>query len=281
MKLAISNIAWMPDERGAVYDAMAEVGVTGLEIAPSLFFHAAEDPFLPSRDLAQAALAEIADRGLTLVSMQSLLFGVSGAGLFDGTEARANLARGMERAIALAGRFGIPNLVFGSPGQRRVPEGLPMNQSLDQAAEVFRSFAAAAQSAGTKIAIEASPAAYGTNFLNTLDEAVDFVARVDHPAVVFILDLGAMHMNGDFATTAARIPALLPRLNHVHVSEPNLAPAPHDAAALTPVLEALRMAAYYKSVSIEMKRPPEGVAGVRAALDRLVTTARTVDVQNG
>ena len=224
MKLAISNIAWMPDERGAVYDLMAEAGVTGLEIAPGLFFHAAKDPFLPSPDVAQAALAEITDRGLTLVSMQSLLFGVTSAGLFDGAKATANLARGMERAIALAGRFSIPNLVFGSPGQRRVPNGLPMNRALDQAAEMFRSFAAAAQSAGTKIAIEANPAAYGTNFLNTLDEAVDFVAKVDHPAVVSILDLGAMHMNGDFATTAARIPALLPRLNHVHVSEPNLAP---------------------------------------------------------
>lgn len=281
MKLAISNIAWMPDERCAVYDAIAEAGVTGLEIAPGLFFHAAEDPLLPSPDVAHAALAEIGDRGLTLVSMQSLLFGVSGAGLFDGAEARANLARGMERAIAFAGRFGIPNLVFGSPGQRRVPKGLPMSQALDQAAEVFRGFAAAAQSAGTKIAIEANPAAYGTNFLNTLDEAADFVARVDHPAVVTILDLGAMHMNGDFATTAARIPSLMPKLNHVHVSEPNLAPAPHDAAALAPVLDALHKAAYERLVSIEMKRPPEGIAGVRAALDRLVTAARRVEVQNG
>ena len=157
MKLAISNIAWMPDERGAVYDLMAEAEVTGLEIAPGLFFHAAKDPFLPSPDVAQAALAEIADRGLTLVSMQSLLFGVSGAGLFDGAKATANLARGMDRAIALAGRFGIPNLVFGSPSQRRVPDGLPMNQALDQAAEVFRSFAAAAQSAGTKIATKRTP----------------------------------------------------------------------------------------------------------------------------
>jgi len=281
MKLAISNIAWTPDERGEVYDAMAEVGVTGLEIAPGLFFSAATDPFLPSPDVARAALAEIEDRGLKIVSMQSLLFGVSGAGLFGGAEARANLVHGMERAITLAGRFGIPNLVFGSPGQRRVPDGLPMNEAFDQAADVFRRLAAAAQSAGTKIAIEANPTAYGTNFLNTLDEAVDFVARVDHPAVVSILDLGAMHMNGDFATIPTRIPALMPRLNHVHVSEPNLAPAPHDAAALAPVLEALRRAAYDKSVSIEMKRPPEGVAGVRAALERLVTASRKMDGPHG
>lgn len=281
MKLAMSNIAWTPVERGAGYDAMAESGVTGLEIAPGLLFHAAEDPFSPSSDVARAALAEIADRGLTLVSMQSLLFGVPGAGLFDGAEARANLARGMARAITLAERFGIPNLVFGSPSQRRLPEGLEMNKALDQATEVFRSFADAAMNAGTKIAIEANPAAYGTNFLNTLDEAVDFVARVDHTALVSILDLGAMHMNGDFATITTRIPSLMPRLNHVHVSEPNLAPAPQDAAELAPVLDALSKAAYQHSVSIEMKRPPEGIAGVRAALGRLATAARTVDDLNG
>lgn len=281
MKLAISNIAWTPDERCDVYDAMVETGVAGLEIAPSLFFHAAEDPFLPSEDVARTALAEIAARGLTIVSMQSLLFGVSKAGLFDGPEARANLLRGMERAIALAGRFGIPNLVFGSPGQRRVPEGLPMDQALDQAAGVFRRLADAAHKVGTKIAIEANPAAYGTNFVNTLDEAVDFARRVDHPAVVVILDIGAMHMNDDFHTISARIPALLPWLNHVHVSEPNLAVAPRDVGELSPVLEALHKVAYNKSVSIEMRRPPEGVDGVRIALNRLVTAARGMDVWNG
>lgn len=281
MKLAMSNIAWMPDERGAAYDAMAEAGVTGLEIAPGLFFHGAEDPFLPSQNVANLALAEIVDRGLSLVSMQSLLFGVPGAGLFDGEQARTKLVRGMERAIALAGRFGIPNLVFGSPRQRRVPEGLPMSDALDQAAEVFNGLAVAAQVAGTKIAIEPNPAAYGTNFLNTLDEAIDFVARIDHPAVVAILDLGAMHMNGQFDATCAAIPKLLPRLNHVHVSEANLAPAPYDAAELAPILTALGSAAYSKSVSIEMKRPPEGLAGVCSALDRLVIAAKGMDIQNG
>ena len=281
MKLAISNIAWTPDERGDVYDAMAEVGVTGLEIAPSLFFNAAADPLLPSPDVARAAIAEIEDRGLTIVSMQSLLFGVSGAGLFDGAEARANLTCGIERAITLAGRYGIPNLVFGSPSQRRVPDELPMNEALDQAAAVFRRLAIMAQSAGTKIAIEANPVAYGTNFLNTLDEAMDFVERVNHPAVVCILDLGAMHLNGVYATTSARIPDLLPVLHHVHVSEPNLAPAPQETAALAPVLGALRKGGYDKSVSIEMKRPPEGVVGVRSALQRLVTAAREMDGPHG
>lgn len=269
MKLAMSNIAWLPVERLEAYAILAEAGITGLEIAPGLFFHAAEDPFLPNAAVAEAALAEAADVGLTLVSMQSLLFGVTGAGLFDGPEARAAFITGMTRAIRLAGRFGIPNLVFGSPAQRRVPAGMAMADALEEGTDVFRELGDLAAAEGTRITIEANPAAYGTNFCNTLDEAEAFAALVDHPAVALILDLGAMHMNGHFANVPARLPALTPRLNHVHVSEPDLAPAPADAAALVPVLQGLRASGYAKAVSIEMKRPAEGLAAVRGAVQRL------------
>lgn len=269
MKLSMSNIAWLPEERLEAYAILAEAGFTGLEIAPGLFFHAADDPFRPDTASARAARVEMADAGLSLVSMQSLLFGVTGAALFEGPEARAAFETGMRRAIALADRFGIPNLVFGSPLQRRVPEGMAMAEAFDQAAEVFRKLGDAAAAAETRIAIEANPAAYGTNFLNTLDQALAFIDLVAHPAVVPHLDLGAMHMNGDFAGVPACLPALAPRLSHVHVSEPDLAPAPADPAALAPVLGGLAAAGYARAVSIEMKRAPEGLATVRRAVAAL------------
>lgn len=269
MKLSMSNIAWLPEERLEAYAILAEAGFTGLEIAPGLFFHAADDPFRPDTASARAARVEMADAGLSLVSMQSLLFGVTGAALFEGTEARDAFEAGMRRAIALADRFGIPNLVFGSPLQRRVPEGMAMAEAFDQAAEVLRKLGDAAAAAETRIAIEANPAAYGTNFLNTLDQALAFIDLVAHPAVVPHLDLGAMHMNGDFAGVPARLPDLAPRLSHVHVSEPDLAPAPADPAALAPVLEGLAAAGYARAVSIEMKRAPDGLAAVRRAVAAL------------
>lgn len=269
MKLAMSNIAWAPEERLAAYAILADAGFTGLEIAPGLLFHAAADPFVPDDTSAHTAISEMTDAGLTLVSMQSLLFGVTGAALFGPPEARAAFETGMARAIALAERFGIPNLVFGSPIQRRVPDGMAMDEALANAAALFRRLGEAALAAGTRITIEANPAAYGTNFLTTLDEAEAFVAAVDHPGIALILDLGAMHMNANFASVPARIPALAARLNHVHVSEPDLAPAPADPAALAPVMRALSGAGYAKAVSIEMKRPPEGLAAVRACAARL------------
>ncbi|MBA4052799.1 MAG: sugar phosphate isomerase/epimerase [Erythrobacter sp.] len=277
MKLSMSNIAWLPEERLEAYAILAEAGFTGLEIAPGLFFHAADDPFLPDTASAQAARAEMADAGLSLVSMQSLLFGVTGAALFEGPQARTAFETGMRRAIALAERFGIPNLVFGSPLQRRVPEGAAMAEAWEQAAEVFRTLGDAAAAADTRIAVEANPAAYGTNFCTTLDEALAFVALVDHPAVVPHLDLGAMHMNGDFAGVPGRLPALTPRLSHVHVSEPDLAPAPADPAALAPVLGGLAAAGYARAVSIEMKRAPEGLATVRRAVAGLAAARDAVE----
>lgn len=277
MKLSMSNIAWAPEERLEAYAILAAAGFTGLEIAPALFFHEAEDPFLPDTASARRARVEATDAGLAVVSMQSLLFGVAGAALFEGPEARAVFEKGMRRAIALAGRFGIPNLVFGSPAQRRVPEGMAMEQALAEAAEVFRKLGDTAAEAGTRIAIEANPAAYGTNFCTTLDEALAFVDVVAHPAIVPHLDLGAMHMNGDFAGVPARLPHLAPRLSHVHVSEPHLAPAPAAAAPLVPVLEALAAAGYARAVSIEMKRPAEGLVEVRRAVSRLAEAHASVE----
>ena len=57
------------------------------------------------------ALNEIRDADLELTSMQSLLFSVPEASLFGGDIARNQFREALERAIDLAGRFLIPNLV--------------------------------------------------------------------------------------------------------------------------------------------------------------------------
>ncbi|WP_241765827.1 sugar phosphate isomerase/epimerase family protein [Erythrobacter longus] len=274
----MSNIAWAPEERLEAYAAMAQARFTGLEIAPGLFFHASSDPFVPDEATARDALAEMGDHGLSLVSMQSLLFGVEGAGLFDGEEARAALVTGMQRAIDLAGRFAIPNLVFGSPAQRRIPDGMEMARAVDEAAEVFRKLGDRACQAGTCITVEANPAAYGTNFLNTLGEATDFVGIVDHAGIAAILDLGAMHMNESFDTVPALIADTKTKLNHVHVSEPDLAPAPADPHALAPILAGLEKAGYSKAVSIEMRRDDSGIEAVKSSIAALAKAARAAGI---
>jgi len=258
MRLAISNIAWMPEQRLAAYTYMNACGFEGLEIAPGLFFHAAEDAFVPDEESSSAAIAEIASEGLQFVSMQSLLFSVSGAALFEGPEALARFEAGMRRAIGLAGRFFIPNIVFGSPRQRVVPEGMSMKEALLHAENVFSRLGDAAAEAGTGIAVEFNPEAYGTNFLTDVDQTLDFVCQVDHPSIGLCLDIGAMHMNGHFDRLEEVVKDASSHIFHTHISEPNLAPAPASVEQAERVLSALSEIGYRRWVSIEMKSVVEG-----------------------
>jgi sugar phosphate isomerase/epimerase len=274
MILAMSNIAWSWESRLAAYAEMSALGITGLEIAPGLLFPGCADPFRPDEAAVRTAHDEIATAGLTLVSMQSLLFNVEGAALFGDADARARFRLGMERAIALAEQLRIPNLVFGSPRQRVIPSGMSSDAAHELATEMFHELGDAATNAGTVIAMEANPPAYGTNFLTTLDGALAFIEALDHPSIRLVLDLGAMIMNGEAHETVGRLSALLPWLSHVHVSEPYLAPAPADPASMIPLMMALQRAGYSRAVSIEMKQPEDGLRSVRNSLVALRSAAR-------
>ncbi len=276
--LAMSNIAWSPDERLKAYALMADMKILGLEIAPGLFFHQSKNPFKPSPSEARRALSEMEAEGLSLISMQSLLFGVQGAALFEGADALERLERGMIQTIDLAQRFAIPNLVFGSPNQRRVPKGMFMDRATAHAKDVFRRLGDYAAEAGTVISIESNPPAYGTNFLNTLNEAAAFVVAVDHPNIALILDLGAMHMNGEFCDLLDYLLKVGGLLNHVHVSEAQLAPAPANLEEARLVFRALKSIGYTKAVSIEMKRTEHGLRDVK---DRLGTLRQAMREERG
>lgn len=277
MKLAISNIAWSPEQRAEAYALLQRRGIHGLEIAPGLFFSGTADAFAPGAAEAAERLAQIAAAGLRLVSMQSLLFGVQGAALFGDAQAQARFIAGMERAIALAGRFSIPNLVFGSPAQRAVPDGMSQAEARAIAVPLFRALGDLAAEAGTKLGMEFNPAAYGTNFLNTHEEVAAFVAQVDHPNVTIILDVGALHMNAHFEQIEAIAATLAPRISHVHLSEPHLAPSPARPEQAARVMAAMAAAGYDGWYSIEMKAPDGGLAAVDASLEHLVSAARIAE----
>ncbi|MBE1283556.1 MAG: TIM barrel protein [Rhodobacteraceae bacterium] len=277
MIFAASNIAWPYERRFEAYELMAQAGVSGLEIGPPLFFADAEDPFAPDATSVNRAMGEMQQAGLTLVSMQSLLYGVEGAALFEGAEPLARLERGLERVIDLAGEIGVPNLVFGSPRQRVVPDDMEMEAALDHAADLFARLGARAQAAGTVLAIEANPALYGTNFLTDAFSALALVQRIDHPGIRFILDLGERHVNEGMQDLPDLLDQAGPYLSHIHVSEPHLAPAPADADQFATVLQSLTQAGYSGAVSIEMLAgKPDPIPVLGGALDRLTAARKLV-----
>lgn len=275
MKLAVSNIAWLPRDRDDAYAILRDHGIAGLEIAPGLLFDGAADAFRPSQSELDAAVVAIERAGLRLVSMQSLLFGVEGANLFGDEDERHRLGHGLGRAIDLAGRLRIPNLVFGSPKQRIIPPGMSGEQTEHVAIDLFRRLGDAAIGADTRLAIEPNPAAYGTNFLTHMADVIAFVGKVDHPGIGMVFDLGALRMNDDYDDIERLAKAALPFISHVHFSEAHLAPAPADEDDAARAFAALADAGYAGWHSIEMRAPDQApLATLTDAVSRFTRAAR-------
>lgn len=255
MKLAISNIAWQPEQACDIYALMREYGCVGLEIAPGLAFPDEVDPFAPSSTAISAFRNKLDTFGLQLVSMQSLLFGVVGAQLFgtDAEQSRFELA--MLRAIGLAERLGIPNLVFGSPKNRAYPTNMSPIEARAHAAKVFRRLGEYAVRVGTRIAIEPNPVAYGTNFLTTVAETAEFVAALNHPGVTLNYDLGALYANVETGDAGKIYQVARGHVSHVHISEPNLAPAPASSEIMASIVQTLLRLGYCNWFSLEMRAP--------------------------
>lgn len=253
MRLAVSNIAWRLEEADAALDCLQALGVAGLEIAPGLTFPGEPDPVRPSPSAVDAWTVGLERRGLTLASMQSLLFGRTEAALFGDDDGRRAFEAGLEAAIDLAARLDCPNLVLGSPAARRIPNGMDARTAEAIALEVIGRLGDRCSQVGSILSLEPNPAIYGTNFLNTWGETLAFVRTLDHPAVRLNLDIGALIVNGETEAVIDSLPLAIDRIGHVHISEPGLAAAPADPAALSPLFAALQRQGHDGWVSIEMR----------------------------
>jgi sugar phosphate isomerase/epimerase len=256
MRLAVSNIAWPPAKVDEALDLLAAYGATGLEIAPSLLFAGEDDPLRPSQARLNRALEMVESRGLSFVSLQSLHYGCKDAALFGTSAERRRFVAALEGATELAARLGARTLVVGSPRHRIVPPQLPHEDALIIAVECFRDLGETAAARGCVLAVEANPAAYGTNFLTHLNDAVAFVEQVDHPAITVNLDIGAQILNGEIENVAATVAAIRPRISHVHLSTPHLGPVSGDDRFIQQALVGLQSARWDGWVSIEMRADP-------------------------
>jgi sugar phosphate isomerase/epimerase len=278
MKLAISNIAWAPEDAPSIYRLMTAAGVRGLEIAPALIFPAEDDPFVPSSAAVSELMSELSRYGITMVSMQSLLFGVADARLFGDADAQARFEKAMLRAIRLAEMLEIGNLVFGSPTTRCYPSAMSAQDAEKHALAVFQRLGDAALAAGTTLAIEPNPAVYGTNFLTTVESAAQFVRAAEHPGIALNFDMGALIVNGE-TNVEGLFESADGRVSHVHLSEPQLAPAPADIDSARGIVAAVTRAGFDGWFSIEMRRPEENaLITVEAAIARGVAAVSNVVV---
>lgn len=221
MNLAISNIAWKSEDRFAVYTLMQKAGFTGLEIAPALFLRASKQPYEQDIKYAQQACAELCDYGIKLVSMQALHFGENDMALFESSTSRQKLLDYTKQAIDFAGTLQIPNLVFGSPKLRVVPEGMSKNERDSIAFPFFRELGEHAESQNCVLSIEPNAKEYGTNFITKTEESIQLLQQLNHAGLGLNLDMGNLIAN---QTDSIILDDAASFIKHVHLSLPMLLP---------------------------------------------------------
>lgn len=267
MRIAVSNLAWDPSaEDVAMAELFGRMEVGGVEVAPTKVWPA---PLEAARGEILRYRRFWSDRGIEVVAMQALLFGQPQLALFGSGGDRDRLAAYLSGIIALGGALGAGALVFGSPGNRRRGPMEP-ERAMEVAAEFFRAMGAVAVEHGTTLCIEPNPEAYGCDFVTTVAEGTELVARVAHPGFRLHLDAGGMTLNAEAAAEVIPPAAALSR--HFHVSEPNLAPIGEGGADHGAFAAALRAAGWNRWISIEMKPAASGPGA--AHVERALRAAR-------
>ncbi len=167
-----------------------------------------EGDFAPVRDrlgdagIQAEALNKFIPKGIMLVGPNP-----------DTARARAYV----DVALSRAAELGTKIVVWGSPHARQVPEGFPMEQALDQLADIGRYMGRVAEKYGQVIVIEPLDAAT-TNTIWTVQDGYDLALRIDQRCVKTMADIYQMRKNSEpleGMTVAGEF------LAHVHVSDPD------------------------------------------------------------
>ncbi len=210
MKYSISNIAWDKKDDLEMYQFLKDNNIDGVEIAPTRLY---SEPY-ENIESAQLYANMLKNRfGLDISSMQSIWFGKT-ENIFNADD-RKVLLEYTKKAMDFANALGIKNIVFGCPKNRNMPEGA----SEDDVVEFFRELGDYAQKKNTTLALEANPAIYNTNFLNTTKDACEFCKKIDNDGVKVNIDFGTIICNNE---NPHIIKTYKNYVNHIHLSMPNL-----------------------------------------------------------
>lgn len=247
-RYAFCNEAFEDWEFARICDYLAELGYAAVEAAPFTFEQSVFDITAEQRAGARQAAA---DAGIEIIGLHWLLVGPDGLHLTHPDQAvRQRTTDYLRGLIALGHDMNAPYLIFGSPNQRNLPDGVDYEQGMAYAAEVFRSVCDEAQQAGTLIAIEplAPPLC---QFITTAAEGADLVRRVNHPAFKLHLDVKAME-SGESEPPADVIRAHAGTFPHFHANDENLKGPGFGATDFVPIMQALHDTGYDGYVSIEI-----------------------------
>lgn len=248
IKLGICNELFEGWEFGRVCATVKELGYDGLEIAPFTLVPRIEEL---SEGRRREIKAIVADAGLETIGLHWLLARTEGFYLTS-PEPDVQRATGDYLAsLAEATRdLGGSLMVLGSPKQRDLLPGVTYDQAVGYAIEVFERVLPVLDAVDVDLCLEPL-APNDTNFINTCDQAMDVIRKVDHPHLRLHMDVKAQ--SSELGVT---VPELIERhaarAGHFHAQDVNLQGPGMGEVDFGPIMRALVASGYDRWVSIEV-----------------------------
>ena len=212
MILGVSNIAWDFEDEDYFLNLLKENEIKYLEIAP---FKIKNSWDITTPDLIEYK-KKLDSFGIIPYSMQAVLFGLK-ENLFENPEVL--LEHFSKIILPVCKILEIKKVVFGSPSNRRVPEGI----NNDEAKRLFVKFFSDLSDMSneicpeTIICIEPNSKIYNCNFVTNASEGLDIIDLIDRENIKLHLDTANMFLEDDL-----ELYILNESVKHFHVSQPQL-----------------------------------------------------------
>ena len=247
MRFAICNEMYVDWPLDNAFAHAAKLGYTGVEIAP---FTINTNAFNISEQQREQVKKTAADNGLEIVGLHWLLAKTTGLHLTTPEKTiRDKTADYLSELARLCRDLGGDIMVFGSPPQRNLAEGISYGQGFDYAVEVFRQVAPTLEETNVTLALEPLGPEEG-NFMLTAESGVEIAKAVNSPNVKLHLDVKAM------STESKPIPDIIRDskdwLVHFHANDPNRRGPGMGDVDFKPIFDALNEVSYDGWVSVEV-----------------------------
>jgi sugar phosphate isomerase/epimerase len=248
IRLGICNELFEGWELDRICATVRELGYEGLELAPFTLA-----PLITDLDPAQRAAIRktIEDSGLAVIGTHWLLAKTDGFYLTTPDAAvRERTIAYLRELVQATADLGGELMVLGSPKQRNLLPGVSSDQAIGYAREAIEALTPDLDRHGIDFCVEPLGPTE-TDFLTSIEQANDLIARVGHPRVKLHLDVKAQSSD-----PGGTIPDLIRRhaatAGHFHANDVNLRGPGMGEVDFGPILKALVDSGYDRWVSVEV-----------------------------
>jgi sugar phosphate isomerase/epimerase len=253
MKFAICNEIFQGWSLEETFAFIGKTGYDAVEIAPFTIAKAVTD-ISPARRMEIRDLA--AKNGITISGIHWVLVQTEGLHLTHPDAAvRRRTADYFVDLVNFCADLDGKFIIVGSPKQRNLENGVTFDQGWEFATECFRDAVTEAVERGVTICFEPL-APSETNFINTAQQAIEFVGQLKSPNFKIILDVKAM------SSEEKPIPQVIrdswPNFAYFHANDRNLKGPGFGEIDFRPIGQALREIGYQGYVSVEVFKFDEG-----------------------